>query len=238
MPRISFQLIYINVINHFFFIAVANNLVEANQIHRHSNALLTLREGSEGNQMSKMSPHTNNSRPVQSPNQPPIHMATHQQQQQHHQQQQQQHQHQQQQQQQPQSQQQQIPARDNYLLCREAIPSHNLQTQMYQPPQPLNIPPNYLPHGAQMSAGGGQMYQMVQGVQGVPGVQGMPSVYFSNFTANVNVHGYTHAMQPSYSHSHISPNAQPFIPADQQQNQIEQVGNAIFQFQIIMPLKI
>lgn len=185
-----------------YFIAVANYLEEANQLNRHSNALLAVRECAEGNQMSKMSPHTNNSRPVHSPNQPSHHMGAHQQQHNHHGQ-------NHIQQQQPPPSQQQPPQHQN----TNNIPSHNLQTQMYQPTQPLSIPPNYLPHGAQMS-GGGQMYQMVQG---------MPNVFFSNFTANVNVHGYTHAMQPSYSHSHISPNAQPFIPAEQQQNQIEQV---------------
>lgn len=64
---------------------------------------------------------------------------------------------------------------------------------------------------------------MEQGMQHPHGYHVMPSLYFSNFTANVNVHGYTQAMQPSYVH----PNSQAYVPTDGQQNAVEQVSNGV-----------
>lgn len=60
---------------------------------------------------------------------------------------------------------------------------------------------------------------MEPGMQHPHGYHVLPSLYFSNFTANVNVHGYTQAMQPSYLHQ----NSQPYMPTDGQQNAVEQV---------------
>lgn len=61
---------------------------------------------------------------------------------------------------------------------------------------------------------------MEAGVPHPHGYHVLPSLYFSNFTANVNVHGYTQAMQPSYLHQ----NSQTYMPADSQQNSVEQVS--------------
>lgn len=60
---------------------------------------------------------------------------------------------------------------------------------------------------------------MEPGMQHPHGYHVLPSLYFSNFTANVNVHGYTQAMQPSYHHQ----NSQTYMPTDGQQNAVEQV---------------
>lgn len=184
--------------NFCFTISVANHLEETAQ-HRHSDTLHRVYQ--EINQLPKMSPHTNNSHPMNSPTQQQSPMANHQQHPHH---------------QAPHHSPAPPPSaqHQNHQSNANSIPQHNIQSQVYQqPPQPLSIPPNYLQHGNQMS-GAGHMYQMMQGV---------PNVYFSNFTANVNVHGYTQAMQPSY----ISANAHPFIPADQQ-NQIEQVCSLLW----------
>lgn len=187
-------------LNHSFNIlfTVANNLEEASQVDRHSNTSLTQRECPESNnQMPRMSPHTNTSRPVQSPPNQSVPLATH---------------HgpahspahvQSQQTQQSPLQAGQLTPQQQQHHGQQAngnnIPPHSLQAQVYQqhPQQPLAIHTNYLQHGG--GHGHGPMYAI-------------PNLIFSNFTANVNVQGYTHAMQPSY----ISPNAQPFVPADQQ----------------------
>ena len=188
----------------FVSVSVVSNLEAIKELPRLLNSIQ--KEYQVNNQLPKMSPHTTNSHPIQSPTQqhqpPPPSPANHQHQHHHH--------HQQQTQQPPQSQ----PPPPHQQAINN-IPSHAIQTHVYQQhQQPIAIPQNYIPHSSQLA--GGQMYQMVPGV-------GVPNVYFSNFTANVNVH---HGMQPSY----ISPNAAPFIPADSQPNAVEQVSFASIPF--------
>lgn len=175
----------------FIFFSVASNKQETVRIGKPSNALLARQEQQE---IPKMSPHTGSSRQMHSPNQGNLHIS-----------------HQHHHHPGPNQTSGHIPSaaqHPGHLANSNNIPAHNVQTQVYQhQPQTMAVPPNFLPHGSVSgAAGGNQMYQV------------MPSVYYSNFTANVNVHGYTHAMQPSY----LSPNAAPFIAQDQQ-NQIEQV---------------
>ncbi|KAJ6642063.1 Ubiquitin carboxyl-terminal hydrolase 10-A [Pseudolycoriella hygida] len=83
------------------------------------------------------------------------------------------------------------------------IPSHIAQT----PPHNLysQPPPNYVPHS-------GGMYQILQ--------PGIPNVYVNNVTANVNLHGYM--SHPPMTH-YMSANAPPFIPAEMQQQQQQNV---------------
>lgn len=150
-----------------------------------------LPEKQEQQEIPKMSPHTGSNRQIQSPNQGNLHIGL-------------QHQH-------PGQNQiaghgLSVPQHQGHPTNSNNIPAHNIQTQPYhnQPP-PMAVPPNYIP-----GAGGNQMYQVVQG---------LPNLFYSNFAANVNVHGYTHSMQPPYL-----PPATAFV-AQEQQNQIEQVNS-------------
>lgn len=78
------------------------------------------------------------------------------------------------------------------------IPSHHIQSHLYQQSQiaqPHFVSANYI-----QPSGPGSFYQLMPQLSNVPGVPG--GVYFSNFTANVNVSGYTSPMQT------------PFLPAN------------------------
>lgn len=86
-------------------------------------------------------------------------------------------------------------------LAASNIPSHNIQSHIYQPSQPFVQ--NYVPH---MSPSG-NLFQ----------VPHYPGVYFSNFTASVNVHGYTQTVQPQY----MPPN---FVQNDNHQSSVDQVS--------------
>ncbi|XP_055324192.1 putative mediator of RNA polymerase II transcription subunit 26 isoform X3 [Sitodiplosis mosellana] len=99
-------------------------------------------------------------------------------------------------QQQQQQQQQPLPPQPNHPTNNSAsnIPSHNVQSHIY-PQSQQSFVPNYLPHMGQVSAG--NFYHLTPHI---------PSVYFSNFTANVNVHGYTQTMQPPYIPANYVPN--------------------------------
>lgn len=92
------------------------------------------------------------------------------------------------------------------------IPSQNIQPHGYhqiQNPhqQPVAMPPNFMQHGGPVTSAAG--YHMIPPV---------PNLYFSNFTANVNVHGYSHSMQPPY----MQANSQSYVPGDGQSNAVEQ----------------
>lgn len=96
------------------------------------------------------------------------------------------------------------------------IPSHSIQSHVYQqqpmqqPQGALALPQNYMQHGGPVVSGS-NLYHVLPH---------MPNLYFSNFTANVNVHGYTQAMQTPY----IGANAQSYMSADSHSNSVEQVG--------------
>lgn len=87
-------------------------------------------------------------------------------------------------------------------IAASNIPSHNVQSHIYPQSQPQFVS-NYLPH----MGPAGNFYHLAPHI---------PSVYFSNFTANVNVHGYTQSMQPPYLPAN-------FVPADNHQTSVEQV---------------
>lgn len=117
--------------------------------------------------------------------------------------------------QQPQPQQQQQhqpppPSQQQNHQNTNNIPSHSIQSHVYQQSQmqpqqqTIGLPQNYIPHGGSVSAGG-NLYHVLPH---------MPSLYFSNFTANVNVHGYQQSMQSPY----LAGNAQQYIPSDGQPN--------------------
>lgn len=87
-------------------------------------------------------------------------------------------------------------------IAASNIPSHNVQSHIYPQSQPQFMQ-NYLPH----MGPAGNFYHLTPYI---------PSVHFSHFTANVNVHGYTQAMQPP---SFLPAN---YIP-DNHQSGVEQV---------------
>lgn len=95
------------------------------------------------------------------------------------------------------------------------IPSHNVQSHVYQqpPPAPQTQPQfnQFIPHAAAGPVTSGGNYYVMSHIPN--------ALYFSNFTANVNVHGYTQTMQQPY----MSANAQTFVPAENHQSQVEQV---------------
>ncbi|XP_031631021.1 ubiquitin carboxyl-terminal hydrolase 10-A isoform X4 [Contarinia nasturtii] len=103
--------------------------------------------------------------------------------------------------------QQTLPPQSNHPTNNSAsnIPSHNVQSHIYPQSQPQFMQ-NYLPHVGPA----GNLYHFTPYI---------PSVHFSHFTANVNVHGYTQAMQP------------PFLPAnyipDNHQSGVEQSTHPI-----------
>lgn len=88
---------------------------------------------------------------------------------------------------------------NDFSIAASNIPSHNVQSHIYPQSQPQFVP-NYLPH----MGPAGNFYHIAPHI---------PSLYFSNFTANVNVHGYTQTTMPS---PYLPAN---FVPADSHQSE-------------------
>lgn len=95
-----------------------------------------------------------------------------------------------------------FPFSNDISIAASNIPSHNVQSHIYPQSQPHFVP-NYLPHVGPT----GNFYHIAPQI---------PSLYFSNFTANVNVHGYTQTMQQPYLPAN-------FVPADSHQSSVDQV---------------
>lgn len=91
-------------------------------------------------------------------------------------------------------------------IAASNIPSHNVQSHIYQQSQPQFVS-GYLPH----MGPGGNFYQLATS-----------PMYFGNFSASVNVHGaYTQtAMQPQQY-------IQSFVPTDNHQSSVEQSTHPI-----------
>lgn len=91
------------------------------------------------------------------------------------------------------------------LIAASNIPSHNVQSHIYPQSQPQFVS-SYVPH----MGPAGNFYHVA-----APHLT--PSVYFGNFTASVNVHGYTQAMQQPYMQAN-------FVPTDNHPSGVEQVS--------------